>query len=242
MTLVSIIVPVYNEEKTVRAILDRLQQADWGPGCAREIVVVDDGSRDATPSLLADIARAHPEWIFLRQEHNRGKGAAIKTGVRHSRGDIVVIQDADLEYDPADCRLCLQPILSGEADVVYGSRRLCPTNTTHSSFAFFLGGVTTTWLFNLLFGQSLTDLPTGYKVFRSGLLKRFDVQGDGFDWEFEVSAKLVRAGVRIREVPVSYAPRTRKEGKKIRWHDGLRALWTLVKCRIASPASPAGPP
>ena len=222
----SVIIPVFNEESTIGEVIDRVRQVELP--VEKEIIVVDDGSTDHTVDILEqrqqDVTFVHFSRI------NFGKGAAIRVGLTYVTGDVVIIQDADLELDPNEYKLLLKPILSGEANVVYGSRFLqaaanIPRHTIVANK--FL-----TWFTNLLYGSRLTDMETAYKAFRAGIVKGLDLQCHRFEFEPEVTAKLLRAGHRITEVPVSYNPRTADEGKKIGWRDGLNALWTLLKYRL----------
>lgn len=221
----SVIIPVYNERATVAQVLEQVRAV----GLAHEIIVVDDGSTDGTSDILASLADDHLRVI--RHPHNRGKGAAVKTGLAHATGEVVLIQDADLEYDPADYPALLEPIASGRALVVYGSRLLKRDNP-RGGFFFYLGGRTVTLVTNLLFGARLTDEPTCYKVFTRRLLAELDIQGEGFEWEPEVTAKILKRGVKIVEVPISYRPRPPAQGKKIRLRDGLMAIATLLRERL----------
>jgi glycosyltransferase involved in cell wall biosynthesis len=222
---VSVVMPVFNEEATVgrviRAVLDG--------GIAREVVVVDDGSTDRT---AAEVARVEdPRVRFLRHAENRGKGAALRTGFEAATGDIVVVQDADLEYDPADYGVLLAPILDGKADAVYGSRFL---GGPHRVLLFwhYAGNRFLTLLSNLITNLNLTDMETGAKAFRAETLRGLRLRCDRFGFEPEVTAKLARAGARIYETPVSYAGRTYAEGKKITWRDALEVPWVLLRARF----------
>jgi glycosyltransferase involved in cell wall biosynthesis len=163
---------------------------------------------------------------------NKGKGAAVKSGIERATGDIIIIQDADLEYDPQDFNALIDPIIKGKAKVVYGSRRLNKNNKKHSGFLFFVGGISITWLFNLLYFQHISDEPTCYKVFRADIIKNIEIKGRGFNWEPEVSAKIAKKRIKIFEVPIKYYPRSKKQGKKIKWRDGFEAIWTLIKYRF----------
>jgi len=225
--MVSIIVPVFNEERTVDALLRRVQ----GCGLANpQIIVVDDGSTDATAGAL-ESWRTVTNFVLLRHQHNRGKTAAIKTALRHARGDITIIQDADLEYDPADlCRLA-EVIEAGGASVVYGSRFVHPVHPLPWS-RFRVAVALLNLLVRLLYGRRLTDEATCYKAFRTDLLRDLDVQAERFEFCPEVTAKLCRLGIAIREIPIAYHPRTLKAGKKIGWRDVWPTLWTLFKWRF----------
>ncbi|HVE13895.1 MAG TPA: glycosyltransferase family 2 protein [Elusimicrobiota bacterium] len=223
---VTVIIPAYNEAATVGPCIEAVYAKN--PGRDLEVLVVDDGSTDGT----ADAARRaqRPGLRVLRHERNRGKGAAVRTALAEASGEVVLIQDADLEYDPAEYGRLLEPFASG-ARAVYGSR-IRAANNPRSYFRYYWGGRLVSLWTNVLFGSSVTDEPTGYKVFETGLLRSLDLRRDGFEFCPEVTAKLLRKGVEIREVPISYHPRSMEQGKKIRWRDGLMALWTLLRLRI----------
>ena len=233
--VLSVIIPVYNEEKTVVALLDKVLHASVP--VSMEIIVVNDCSTDRTPELCREwIGRSRNRTehrLMMLDRENGGKGAAVKTGIRASSGDVVIIQDADLEYDPEDFTRCITPILHGECKVVYGSREADNRNRMFSSPSFFLGGLLLTWWVDLLFNAELTDEPTCYKTFDGPLLRSIPIEGDRFDWEPEITAKLLRLGFEIREVSVSYHPRSILEGKKIKWRDGLISLWVALFWRFA---------
>lgn len=241
--LLSIIIPVYNEERLVCELLSRVIALRLGDGIAKEIIVVDDGSSDETVSQVATFIAQHGTSIIslLQHEMNRGKGAAVKTGMAAANGDLMIIQDADLEYEPEDIREVIGPVLSGETMVCYGSRILkekalgragiCGILTgkhPDSYFLAYLGGVSVTKWINLLTGSKLTDEPTCYKCFHRNALVGLTIEHDDFAWEPEVTVKLLIRGHRIKEVPVSYHPRKRDEGKKINWKDGAKALWVAL--------------
>lgn len=221
----SIIIPVYNEESTIEKLLNKVRSVKIFD-VEKEIIVVNDGSTDKT----ADILKKQKDLKIIHHKKNQGKGAAFKTGVKHSTGDIIIVQDADLEYDLEDIKLCVEPILKNQAKIVYGSRELNKKNRAHSGFLFFLGGRLVTIITNLLYGSHLTDEPTCYKCFDAKLLKSIKINGNGFEWEPEITAKILKKGIEIREVPISYFPR--KQGKKIKYKDGLKAIWTLIKYRF----------
>lgn len=229
----SIIVPVYNEEKTVAEILRRVKRTRLPRGMDREIVVVDDGSTDATPAILARTSGMK----VLKHKKNKGKGAAIKMGIKKAKGKIILIQDADLEYDPKDYPRLLEPILSGKAKVVYGTRlknyplRLFGKRRT-PLLTHYLGNKFLTLFTNLLYGGRLSDMETCYKVFKKEVLNPIELKGDRFDFEPEVTAKILKKGHKIHEVPIRVKPRGYDEGKKITWKDGFVAVWTLLRYRF----------
>lgn len=226
---VSVVIPVFNEVQTIEALVSRVLAAPLD-GLEREVVLVDDGSRDGTRDWLSKIS--DPRVRIFYHERNRGKGAALRTGFAHVSGDVVIVQDADLEYCPEEYPLLLRPMLEGCAQVVYGSRFKGRDSNSHSSMTFFLGGQVVTWAANLLFNLRLTDEPTCYKVFWADLLPRLDLRCEKFEFCPEFTAKVARLGIRIMEVPISYRPRTAQEGKKIGWRDGIEAIQTLVKYRF----------
>jgi glycosyltransferase involved in cell wall biosynthesis len=218
----TVVVPVFNEAKTVLSILDRVRSAP----VEKEIVVVDDGSTDGTRELLAKVS--DPTIRVVLHERNRGKGAALRTGFTAARGTAVVVQDADLVYDPAEYPILLQPILDGRADAVFGSRFL---GGTHRVLYFWhrVGNGFLTLLSNMVTNLNLSDMETCYKVVRRELLQSLSLREDRFGFEPEITCKLARAKARIYEVPISYSGRTYEEGKKITWKDGFRAIWCLLK-------------
>lgn len=218
----TVVVPVFNEKDTVREILRRVRASPVD----KEIVVVDDGSTDGTRELLAQ--ETGDDLRVILHEQNRGKGAALHTGFAAARGDVVIVQDADLEYDPAEFPTLLAPILDGRADAVFGSRFLSgPHRVLY--FRHRLGNGLLTFLSNLATNLNLTDMETCYKAIRRPLLQALPLVEKRFGFEPEVTAKLARTGARIYEVPCSYSGRTYEEGKKIGWKDGVRALWCIWK-------------
>ncbi len=226
-TILSVIIPAYNEEKTIIELIKKV--IDSKTDIYKEIIVVDDGSTDNTKSKVLDFnknqtANSKYTILFLSKE-NGGKGSAVRFGLKHSTGDVVIIQDADLEYDPNDYEQCVRPIIKGDCKVVYGSRELSNKNRAYSYLSFYLGGLTLTYWINLLYGSDLTDEPTCYKTFDGKLIRSLLFKGDKFDWEPEITGKLCRLGYKIKEVPISYTPRNINEGKKINWKDGIVALW-----------------
>ena len=230
--LLSVIVPCYNEEATIQTILEQVQAVALN----KEIVVVDDCSADGTPAIIARLAASDPAVRVIRHPVQRGKGQAIRTGLAAATGDIVIIQDADLEYDPNDYYDLVQPIVAGKVDVVFGSRFL----GRHTGMYFWnaVGNKGLTLLTNFLYNAWLSDMETCYKVMRTEILRSLDLQSNDFRIEPEITAKILTLGYRIYEVPVSYMGRTYEEGKKIRKSDGLRAIVTLLRCRRWRGAAP----
>lgn len=221
----SVIVPVLNEEMCISQILDMVLAVP----VEKEVIVVDDGSTDGTWAVLQRYA---PSCKLLRHDVNRGKGAAIRTALPHVTGEMVITQDADLEYDPADYPRLIRPIVEGRADVVYGSRLLGSGKSATAGFSFYLGGLFLTWLTNRLYGLHITDEPTGYKVFRTTIIRGLNLKSQGFEFCPEVTSLLALGGVEIFEVPIGYHPRSVAEGKKIRWRDGFVAIRTLLHYRF----------
>ena len=221
----SIIVPVFNERETIEKIIKRVIVApvfDY----QKEIIVVDDGSNDGTEKILKKL-KENFNFILLPHYENSGKGAAIKTGLKQATGNLVLIQDADLQYDPDDYQKLLMAFDDKTMPVVYGSRNLGKAKRGY--FLYYLGGKLLTTFLNLLFGSNLTDINTGYKLFRADLIKNINLQSSGFEFCEEITAKILKAGYSIKEVPIHYYPRKFSEGKKIRSLDGLIAIWTIIK-------------
>lgn len=224
------VMPVYNEENTLGEIIGRVE----GIPAVKEIVIVDDGSTDRSPEILAKIAgestSGRPEIKVLTHASNQGKGAAVRTGISATTGDVVIIQDADLEYDPEDYERLLTPMRKGWAEVVYGSRFTGP----HRNLLFWhwIGNRFLTLVCNILYDSTLSDMETGYKVFRGDLIRSLPIRSNRFDFEPEITARVLKRGIRIYEVPISYVGRERHEGKKITWKDGVVALWCLLRYRI----------
>jgi dolichol-phosphate mannosyltransferase len=229
---ISIIIPVYNEFRTFHAVIDRVLQASLPADCSKEIVVVDDGSTDGTAQMIAERMIAG-EIVAYRLASNSGKGAAIRKGIELASGEIVLIQDGDLEYDPNDYSRLIEPMLRGNADVVYGSRFLGQPR------GMALSNRVANWILttaaNVLYSTRITDEATAYKAFRTEILRDIPLRCRRFEFCPEVTAKLRRLGYRIHEVPISYNARGIAEGKKIRARDGFEALWTLIRYRFASP-------
>jgi glycosyltransferase involved in cell wall biosynthesis len=231
-TLVSVIVPVYNEAQTVRELLKRVRAVDLGPGVEREIIAVDDASTDGTLESLRAEEAADPQTYVIAHPQNRGKGAAVRTGLAAARGDIIIIQDADLEYDPRDYPVLLRPILEGRGKVVYGSRFL----GEHKAMYFWhtVGNKSLTLVTNILFDTTLTDMETCYKVFTADVARTLRLTSERWGIDPEITAKILKQGHRIYEVPIAYNGREFWEGKKISWKDGFHVLFTLLRYRVSN--------
>jgi glycosyltransferase involved in cell wall biosynthesis len=228
--ILSIVMPVFNERATLATIIQRVMAVNID--CEKELVIVDDASTDGTRELLQSMqAERRPGMKIILHEDNQGKGAAIRTGLQHTTGEVVLIQDADLEYDPADYPRLLDPFFKGQADVVYGNRF---HGGVHRVLYFWhaLGNQVLTFLSNLLTNLNLSDMEVGYKVFRADVLKQIRLRSNRFGFEPEVTAKVAKMGCRIYEVPIAYHGRTYAEGKKITWKDGVAALWCLIRYRF----------
>lgn len=235
MSTLSIIIPVYNESESISVILDKLLKTRLIADMEKEIILVDDGSKDGSAAVMQSYIDNHPRINikFLRQEKNMGKGAALRKGIQEARGDYLVIQDADLEYDPDELNDLLQPIYKGLADVVYGSRFIGRRPHRVLFFWHYIGNMFITFFSNFCTSLNLTDVETGYKMFRTDILKPIRLREDGFGFEVEVTAKIARIpGVRIYEVGISYYGRTYKEGKKIGWKDGVLAVYCILRYNI----------
>jgi len=227
MKKLSIVIPVYNEAATIRRIVDVVRSVDVGMD--KELLLVDDCSRDGTREVLQEMSRALPEVKMLFHEVNRGKGAALRTGFAAATGDIVLIQDADLEYDPREYPRLLAPILEGHADVVYGSRFLGGGAHRVVFYWHYLGNKLLTTLSNMTTNLNLTDMEVCYKVFKREIIQEIPLQEDRFGFEVEITAKIARRKLKIYEVPISYYGRDYAEGKKIGWKDGFSALRCIVR-------------
>jgi glycosyltransferase involved in cell wall biosynthesis len=223
----SVVMPAYNEEQTLEEIVEKVLAVDM----EKELIIVDDGSTDRTREILREKFMGRDDVKVIFHEKNSGKGAAVRTGISNASGDMIIIQDADLEYDPADYHMLVKPLVEGRAEVVYGSR-VKGSNFRHRYTLNLFAARLLSVMSNVLFGLEITDEPTCYKLFKADLIKAIEFNGDGFEWEPEVTAKLGKRGVKIFEVPISYYSRTIKEGKKIKWIDGVKAIWTLIKYRL----------
>jgi glycosyltransferase involved in cell wall biosynthesis len=224
----SIVIPAYNEQGTLASVVQKVLAVPH----LLEVVIVNDCSSDATGKVAEELAREHPKIKVLHQPMNRGKTEALKAGFASTRGDIVIVQDADLEYDPGDIGEVVAPILAGEADVVYGSRFLVRRAARALYFYHYIANKGLTFLSNLLTNVNLTDVETGYKAFRGDIIREMRITSTGFGFEIEVTAKVAKLRCRIYEVPISYYGRTYEEGKKIGAKDGVAALWYLVKFNL----------
>lgn len=249
--LVSVIMPVFNERNTIETIVERVKKVE----IQKELIIVDDGSTDGTREWLyeqfgqdsgdeeagrnesCETMGDHPQVRVLTHQTNQGKGAALRTGFRHARGEIVIVQDADLEYSPEDYPRLLEPLVTDRADVVYGSRFLGGSGAKWPLVSY-LGNKIFTWLTNAATGLSLTDVWTGYKVFKKEVLEDISLEESRFEMELELTVKIAQRNWCVMEVPISYRPRSRAEGKKIRWRDGIQSIRTIFRYR--KPHNPSG--
>lgn len=225
MKKITILIPVYNEVNTLLEIVKKVEDANFC-GLEKEIILIDDCSLDGTKKLYFQLNHK-----VLYHQLNKGKGAALKTGLTEATGDIIIIQDADLEYNPNDYKPLIEALLANEADVVYGSRFLNMDISNTAVKMNYYGNKFLTMLTNLLFGTELTDMETCYKAFKAEFIKDVNIESERFDFEPEITAKMFKKGARFKEVPISYNGRTAEEGKKISWLDGLDAIATLIKFR-----------
>ena len=223
----SVIIPVYNEKKTINEIIKKVKRVK----ISKEIIIVDDGSTDGTRDFLKKLKDDEIRVFFHKK--NYGKSHAVRVGIKETKGEIVIIQDADLEYDPQDYYNLIKPILNGKIKVVYGTR--FPKGRDHPSLfnLFYLANKVLTTMANVLYKANITDEPTCYKIFDANVIKSLNLKSERFEFCPEVTAKVKKKGFKIYEVPISYFPRTTSEGKKINWKDGVEAIWTLVKYRFS---------
>ena len=238
MTLtLSVIIPAYNEEKTIQKILDKVHQVELIQNIKKEIIVVNDASKDNTEAVVMEYKKTHPELPISYYKHaiNQGKGAALHTGIKEAKGDFVIVQDADLEYDPNEFNLLLKPILDGFADVVYGSRFMGGNPHRILFFWHSIGNKILTFFSNAFTNLNLTDMETCYKLWKAEYIKSLELKEKRFGFEPEVTAKISRIpAIRIYEVGISYYGRTYAEGKKINWKDGFRAIYCIMKYNLWS--------
>jgi glycosyltransferase involved in cell wall biosynthesis len=226
----SIIIPVYNEEKTLLKIIGKIKKVNLG-NITKELIIVDDCSTDKTPEILNKLNHKSIK-IFFHQK-NQGKGSAIRTGLKHATGNIILIQDADLEYDPAEYPKLLKPIIENKTKVVYGSRlEKIKQNLTNMYKLHYIGNEFLTAVTNILYGSKITDMETCYKVFRKEVIQNIKLKAKRFDFEPEITAKILKKGYKIKEVSIDFAARKFDEGKKITWVDGIQALYYLIKYRF----------
>lgn len=228
MNRVTVLIPVFNELNTLKIILQKVEEADFS-GLEKEIILIDDFSTDGTREILKEYEN---KYKVFYHDMNMGKGAALRTGFEHVTGDIVIIQDADLEYDPADYKPLIQLILDGKADVAYGSRLSGGKPSRSFMFTHLLGNKLLTLITNILYNTTLTDMETCYKAFRTDFIKGIEIKSNRFDFEPEITAKVLKRGARLYELPISYYGREYEEGKKITWKDGIHAILALVKFRF----------
>jgi len=223
----SVVIPVYNEKNTIADIIGLVKAVE---DLDKEIIVVDDGSKDGTVKILKDLEKVHPDVKFYYKEKNVGKGDTLRIGFSHTTGDYVIVQDADLEYDPQDYKKLLRALTEEKADVVYGSR-FSGTRKDMLPVQYF-GNKLLTIITNLLFGIKLTDMETCYKLMPGDFVRKLQIKSPKFDFEPEITAKILKSGLKLKEVPIHYKGRKYSEGKKITWKDGFAALWTLLKFRF----------
>jgi glycosyltransferase involved in cell wall biosynthesis len=228
--LLSVLMPVYNEAQTIREIITRVEAAAIGD-VRKELIIVDDASTDGTRDVLRELAQNGKHKIYFHG-HNMGKGAALRTALTYAVGDIILIQDADLEYDPGEYAELIKPILEGRADVVYGSRLTGGKVGRAFNFWHYIGNKLLTFITNILYNAILSDMETCYKVFRADVIKNIQIKSNRFDFEPEITAKILRRKYKLYEMPISYYGRDFSEGKKITWRDGFAAIWALVKYRF----------
>lgn len=226
MNKITILIPVYNEFNTLDKILGKVESADFC-GLEKEIILIDDASDDGTKGLYKNY-----NYKVLYHNENQGKGAALRTGFKEATGDIVIIQDADLEYDPVDYKPLIQLIIDGKADVCYGSRLTGSKPSRSFMFHHLIGNKVLSLLTNLLYGSTLTDMETCYKAFRREFIQNINIKSNRFDFEPEITAKILKKGARLYELPISYYGREFAEGKKITWKDGFHAIFALIKYRF----------
>ncbi len=228
--MLSILMPVYNEAQTIEKIIELVESVKLGD-IQKELIIVDDGSKDGTRDVLKDLSQDSTHKIYFHGQ-NMGKGAALRTALTYASGDIIIIQDADMEYDPKEYSELIKPILEGRADVVYGSRLSGAKVARAFNFWHLVGNKFLTLLTNLLYNSTLSDMETCYKVFRADVIKNIQIKSNRFDFEPEITAKVLKRKHKLYEMPISYYGRDFSEGKKITWRDGFSAVWALIKYRF----------
>jgi len=226
---VSVVIPVFNEESTLQAIFTLIKKTQ----IPSEILFIDDGSTDSTPQIIKKL-KENPSVRVITFPINRGKGAAVSAGIKAARGEIIILQDADLEYNPEDYKKLLEPIEDNLADVVYGARFMTNKKKT-SYFLHFVANRILTLITNILFKSNLNDMETGYKIFRKDIFEQLQIKATGFNFEPEFTAKLLKQKIEIFEVPITFNPRNYSQGKKIKFIDAIEAIWTLIKVRFMKP-------
>lgn len=228
--LISIIVPVYNEEKTLPKIIDKISSVNIG-NLDKEIIIVNDASKDSSKEIILDLVRKNKNIRYYEHQKNMGKGAALRTGFKHAKGDVITIQDGDLEYDPKDFAKLIKPILEENAEVVYGSRMLGHIRGFQIPSHYY-GNLFLSFTTRALYGQKITDMETCYKMMKKDVLKSLNLKSNKFDIEPEITAKIIKKGYKIKEIPIDYNSRSFAQGKKITWKDGFQAMITLLKYRF----------
>ena len=228
MNKITILIPVFNEVNTLKDVLQKVETVDFY-GLEKEIILIDDYSTDGTREIYKDL-----NYKVLYHDKNMGKGAALRTGFKEATGDIITIQDADTEYNPLDLLPLVKSIIDGEADVVYGSRFLNVDKSKNFMLTHFLGNKMLTIITNILYGAKLTDMETCYKVFKAEYIKNVQIKSNRFDFEPEITAKVLKQGAKLKEISISYNARTFEEGKKISWKDGFAAIFALIKFRFTN--------
>ena len=228
--LLSILMPVYNEANTIQEVINRVEAVDLGD-VRKELIIVDDASEDGTREILDELRRKGAHKVYFHA-HNMGKGAALRTALTYATGDIIIIQDADLEYDPAEYAGLIEPILRDRADVVYGSRLSGGKVMRAFNFWHYVGNKMLTLMTNVLYNSIISDMETCYKVFRADVIKNIQIKSNRFDFEPEITAKVLKRKHKLYEMSISYYGRDFSEGKKITWRDGFAAIWALIKYRF----------
>jgi len=225
----SVVIPVYNEKNTIEQLVNLVRSVD---GVDLEIVIVDDASSDGSVEILKNLEKKYPDMKVIYKTANKGKGDTLKVGFAHTSGDYVIVQDADLEYDPQDYKKLLRTLEENNADVVYGSR--FSGSYEKMTTLHYFGNKILTLATNILFGVRLTDMETCYKLMPGDFVRKLNIKSEGFEFEPEITAKILKSGLRIKEVPINYKGRSFSEGKKITWRDGIKAVWSLIKFRFTN--------